>query len=120
MSDINECDVDPCDVGQVCVNTPGFYRCDVLQCPTGYKHIAGHCTGTNLFCLVLRSSLRIKCVCRPPSVSRDNGKTSLLGVEDSKELLLPRDVPGRKDRKVKSRRESILLKNKYEKLLKIM
>ena len=39
---------------------------------------------------------------------------------DSKELPLPRDVPGRKDRKVKSRRESILLKNKYEKLLKIL
>jgi len=29
-------------------------------------------------------------------------------------------VPGRKDRKMKSRRESILLKNKYEKLLKIL
>jgi len=34
-------------------------------------------------------------------------------------LPFPRDVPGRKDRKVKSRRESILLKDKYEKLLKI-
>ena len=29
-------------------------------------------------------------------------------------------MPGRKDRKMKSRRESILLKNKYEKLLKIL
>ena len=28
-------------------------------------------------------------------------------------------MPGRKDRKVKSRREIILLKDKYEKLLKI-
>jgi len=35
-------------------------------------------------------------------------------------LPLPRDVPGRKDRKVKSRRESILLKYKYEKVLKIL
>ena len=51
---------------------------------------------------------------RHPSVSRDNGKTSLLGVETQ------RDAPGRKDRKVKSRRESILPKNKYEKLLKIL
>ena len=52
-------------------------------------------------------------------MSRDNGKTSLLEV-DSKELSLPRDVPGQKDRKVKSRRESILLKNKYEILFKIL
>ena len=29
-------------------------------------------------------------------------------------------MPGQKDRKVKLRRESILLKNKYEKLLKIL
>ena len=44
-------------------------------------------------------------------LGRENGKPSLLGVETQRSYLL-RDVPGRKDKKVKSRRESILLKNK--------
>jgi len=49
-----------------------------------------------------------------PSVLRDNGKTYPFRVAS------PKGLPGQKDRKVKLKGESILLKKKNEKLFKIL
>ncbi|XP_067686050.1 fibrillin-2-like [Haliotis asinina] len=43
--DINECNENPCPVGQICTNTNGSYTC---TCPTGYdKQANGTCTDKN-------------------------------------------------------------------------
>ena len=55
-----------------------------------------------------------------PSVSRDHSKTSLLGVDTQRSYLSQGMCQDEKKEKVKSRSIRILLKDKFEKLLRII
>lgn len=42
--DIDECSQQPCDINEVCINSPGSYKC---HCKSGYQldKVTNACTG---------------------------------------------------------------------------
>lgn len=48
FKDVDECAERPCDTGELCMNTPGSYKC---QCKNGFKldSVMNVCTGNIIY-----------------------------------------------------------------------